>query len=78
MTDPTLVPKSPPLSHELMQPNPLRAPPTLAAFGLAIPSARAPLQIQLHLDGGCVLDVPLTQEAIDNLATVLDRYRSKP
>ncbi len=78
MPVPTVPLQSPPPSVELAQKNPLLAPLAIAAFVLGVPSPTAPLQIQLHFDSGCALDVPLTQGAIDNLARVLDLYRTKP
>ncbi len=53
-------------------------PAALHVVGLVEPIDTAPLQLRFFLKGGFELDIPLTQDAIDAAAQILDGFRSKP
>jgi hypothetical protein len=60
----------PPLAA-LGPPGPYRTVPVQQVLGLATASRKGPARIRLSLEGGYELDIPVTQDAIDELFDVL-------
>jgi len=76
MTVPTIIPEQQPVLFELTRPGDYRTPVAHSVQGVEVDPGREPIQIRVRLRGGCVLDIPLTQDAIDQICRLLNPLRT--